>query len=39
MRYAWKAILCFCLLLAGFVAPSLASVPKVVFDEEFGWAT
>ncbi len=38
MRFAWKALLVFALLAAGAV-PAAAGVPKVIFDDEFGWAT
>ena len=34
-----KALLVLVVLGSGFVLPAVASVPKVVFTEEFGWAT
>lgn len=38
MRNAWKALVVVA-LIAGTAGPALASVPKVVIAEEFGFAT
>ena len=39
MRNAWKALLVLTVLVAGAASPALAGVQKVVFAEEFGFAT
>jgi hypothetical protein len=39
MRIAWKFLLVFAVLALGAAAPAFASVPKVIFADEFGWAT
>ncbi len=38
MRTARTALLFFAILVIGAAAPASAGVPKVVFDEEFGFA-
>ncbi len=39
MRIAWKLMLLLAVLAMGAAAPALASVPKVVFCDDFGYAT
>jgi hypothetical protein len=39
MRTVWKLSLVLGVLTVGAAAPAFASVPKVIFGEEFGWAT
>jgi hypothetical protein len=39
MRMLFKALLALSLVLTVLVAPALAGVPKVVFADEFGYAT
>jgi hypothetical protein len=39
MRSAWKALLVLTVLAAAAAGPALASVPKVVIAEEFGFAS
>jgi hypothetical protein len=39
MRITWKILLVFAVLIFGAAAPALAGVPKVIFVDEFGWAT
>jgi len=39
MRHAWKAMLVLAVLLAGAALPVLASVPKVILCDEFGYIT
>jgi hypothetical protein len=38
MRIAWKFLLVFAVIALGAAAPALASVPKVIFADEFGFA-
>lgn len=39
MRIFLKALLALSLVMTGVVAPALAGVPKVVFIDEYGFAT
>jgi hypothetical protein len=39
MRIAWKFLLVLTVLALGVAAPAFAGVPKVIFADEFGWAT
>ena len=39
MRNAWKLLPLLALLALSAAVPVLASVPKVVFSDEFGYAT
>ena len=39
MRIAWKFLLVLALLALGAAAPAYASVPKVIFADDFGYAT
>jgi hypothetical protein len=39
MRIAWKFVLVFALLALGAAAPGFAGVPRVIFADEFGWAS
>jgi hypothetical protein len=41
MRHAWKVLIALALVGIGIAAvgPALASVPKVIFADEFGYAT
>jgi hypothetical protein len=39
MRIARKFLLVLAVLAFGAAAPAFASVPKVIFADEFGWAT
>jgi hypothetical protein len=39
MRTAWKFLFVFAVLALGAAAPAFASVPRVIFADEFGWAT
>jgi len=39
MRIAWRVLLVLGVLTLGVAAPLMASVPKVIFSDEFGWAT
>ncbi len=39
MRIAWKSLFVLAVLLLSASAPALAGVPKVIFADEFGWAT
>lgn len=39
MRIAWKFLLVFAVLALGAAAPTFASVPKVIFADDFGYPT
>jgi hypothetical protein len=39
MRKPWKVLLLLAVLGLGAAAPALASVPKVIFADDFGYAT
>jgi hypothetical protein len=39
MRTAWKFLFVLSVLALGVAAPAFASVPRVIFADEFGWAT
>ena len=39
MRIVWSVLVLLAVLAVGATAPALAGVPKVVFADEFGWAT
>ena len=39
MRNAWKLLSILAMLAVVAAAPVLASVPKVIFSDEFGYAT
>lgn len=38
MRITWKLMLVFSVLVLGASAPTFASVPRVIFADEFGFA-
>jgi hypothetical protein len=39
MRTAWKFLFVFAVLAFRVAAPAFASVPRVIFADEFGWAS
>jgi hypothetical protein len=39
MRQPWKILLLLVLLGLGATAPALAGVPRVIFADDFGYAT
>lgn len=39
MRHAWKAMLVLAVLITGAALPAFASVPKVIFCDDFGYPT
>jgi hypothetical protein len=39
MRIAWKFLFVFAAVALCAAAPAFASVPKVIFADEFGWAS